>query len=212
MIQWLRERPPPVRIFVYVAAAAAVFIVSAGVGAMGALVLRGDLSLPRTEEPQPSQKQDAPQPQREHAASDEAAQQSKTEYTGKVADIQVKSVETFLDSHSKLLHYDALTAEDVEKMQVNQDVLRTSTDQVDELAPPPSYMEHRDVFSSAINELHEATRLAYVLAADPTAATQSGFDEYDRHVNTAAGRLRQSNEMLGRDYKIIDEVQEISPL
>jgi hypothetical protein len=45
-----------------------------------------------------------------------------------------------------------------------------------------------------------------------TAATQSGFDEYDRHVNQAATYLKKSNEMLGRDYKRIEGVQEVSPL
>jgi hypothetical protein len=68
------------------------------------------------------------------------------------------------------------------------------------------------VFRSAINELHEAAQLAYSLVADPTAATKTEFDEYDRRVNEAAGRLQQSNEILGRDYRTIGDVQEISPL
>jgi hypothetical protein len=54
--------------------------------------------------------------------------------------------------------------------------------------------------------------LAYALAADPTAATQSGFDEYDRQVNDAAARLLRSNEILGRDYKTIEGVQRVSLL
>jgi hypothetical protein len=212
MNQWLRERPPSVRILAYVMAAALVFVVSAGVGALGALMLRGDLGLPGTEEPQPLQTQNAAQPQQKHAASDTAAQQSEAEYTGKVGDIQAESVETFLNSHHKLLRYDALTAEDVEKLHNDQVLLSGSTHQVDELDPPQNYKEHHEVFRSAVNELHEAARLAYSLAADPTAATQSGFYEYDRHVRIAADRLQRSNEILGRDYKIIDGVQEVSPL
>jgi hypothetical protein len=50
------------------------------------------------------------------------------------------------------------------------------------------------------------------LVADPTVATKADFDEYDRRVNEAADRLQQSNEILGRDYRTIGDVQEISPL
>ncbi len=80
------------------------------------------------------------------------------------------------------------------------------------LDPPQQYGEHYEVFSSAVNELHEAGQLAYDLAADPTAATQSGFDEYDRHVNEAAALLQQSNELLGQDYRTIEGVQVVNPL
>ena len=120
-------------------------------------------------------------------------------------------METFLDSHDRLLRYDALTAEDVKEMQANQAALQGFTAQVDDLSPPQTYKEQYDVFRSAINDLHEAAQLAYRLAADPTAATQSGFDEYDRHVNEAAAGLRRSNEILGRDYKTIEGVQRVSP-
>jgi hypothetical protein len=68
------------------------------------------------------------------------------------------------------------------------------------------------VFRSAIKELYQAAQLAYDLAADPTAATQSRFEEYDRHVNEAAARLQRSNEILNRDYKTIEGVQGVSPL
>jgi hypothetical protein len=60
--------------------------------------------------------------------------------------------------------------------------------------------------------LHEAARLAHSLVADPTAATKAKFDEYDRRVSEAAGRLQQSNEILDRDYRTIGDVREISPL
>jgi hypothetical protein len=39
------------------------------------------------------------------------------------------------------------------------------------------------VFLSAIDELHEAARLAYGMASDPVAAAEQGFDEYDGRVN-----------------------------
>jgi hypothetical protein len=72
--------------------------------------------------------------------------------------------------------------------------------------------EHYEAFRSAINELREAAQLAYTFASDPTAATQSRFEEYDRHVNEAAVRLERSNEILGRNYKTIEGVQRVSPL
>ena len=84
-----------------------------------------------------------------------------------------------MDSHERLLRYDALTAEDVEEMQANQDALQVYTDQADDLDPPRRYGEQYEVFRSAINELYQAAQLAHDLAADPTAATQSRFEEYD---------------------------------
>ena len=208
----------------YAVAAMLAFAVAVGVGATAALLLQGDLSLPTRGEPQPAGEQ-GNAPQRQGAANDRsqqkeagpgqkenASQQDEAEYTSKVGDIQSKSVETFLDSHERLLRYDALTAEDVEEMQANQAALQGYTDQVRELNPPRRYGEQYEVFRSAINELYQAAQIAYDLAADPTAATQSGFVEYDRHVNQAATYLKKSNEMLGRDYKRIEGVQEVSPL
>src|SRR4028119_300164 len=43
MTQWLRARSLPVRILVYAALATLVFVLAAGVGAVGALALRGDV-------------------------------------------------------------------------------------------------------------------------------------------------------------------------
>jgi hypothetical protein len=97
-------------------------------------------------------------------------------------------------------------------MQDNQAALQGFTAQVDDLSPPQKYKEQYEVFRAAINEMHEAAQLAYSLAADPTAATQSGFDEYDRHVNEAAAGLQRSNEILGRDYETIEGVQRVNPL
>ena len=193
----------------YVAAAILVFALAAGVGAMGALMLRGDLDFPAREEPPPPEEhQNAPRSQ----AKESAGQQSEAEYVARVGDIQERSVETFLDSHDKLMRYDALTADDVEKLQLNQAALKEFADQVDSLDPPQKYGEQYEVFRSAINELYEATTLAYKLAADPIAATQSEFDEYDRHVNQAAAYLKKSNEMLSRDYMTIEGVERVSPL
>jgi hypothetical protein len=231
MIEWLRQRPPFLRILVYVVAVAVVFAIAAGAGAMGALLLQGDLGLPGRGEPRPSAEQaDTPQHQRadaersrqEKAADqqEEAAVQQKVtapplteaDYVSKVGDIQAKAVETFLDGHDRLVPYDALTTDDVEKVRANQAALQGFTNQVADLDPPQKYGEHYEVFSSATNELYESARLAYTLAADPTAATQAEFDEYDRHVNEAAALLQRSNEILGRGYMTIRGVQEINPL
>jgi translation initiation factor IF-2-like protein len=218
------------RVLAYVLAAALAIAVAAGVGVMTALILRGDLSLPGTEEPQQlGEQQNAPRSQEnepaaqqpEKAASEHneageqknaprsqergeaAAEQSEAEYVAKVGDIQADSVKTFLDSHDKLLRYDVLTAEDVGEMRTNKDALKELTEQVGSLDPPQRYRQQFGTFDSAIGELYEAAQLAYNLAADPTAATQSGFEEYDRHVNEATAGLKRSNEILGRPYKTI---------
>jgi hypothetical protein len=224
MIEWLRKQSLPTRVLVYTAAAILAFAAAAGVGATTALMIQGELSLPAREEPEPAGEQgDTPQhggadgdrPQQEVAGAEQeevASQQDETEYVSKVGEIQASSVETFMDSHDLIVRYDAVTADDVEEMQRNQAVLQDITEQVADLDPPQRYGEQYEVFRSAINELHEAAQLAYSLAADPTAATQSGFDEYDRHVNEAAAGLQRSNEILGRDYKTIEGVQRVSPL
>jgi hypothetical protein len=223
MIEWLKQLSFPMRVLLYGAAAILAFGVAAGVGATTALMIQGDLNLPAREEPEPAGEQgntpqrrvaDADQSQQKEAGPEQeaASQQTEAEYVSRVGDIQANSVETFLDSHDKLLRYDALTAEDVKDMQANQSALQGFTARVDDLSPPQTYKEQYEVFRSAVNDLHQATQLAYTLAADPTAATQSGFEEYDRSVNEAAAGLRRSNEILGRDYKAIEGVQRVSPM
>ncbi len=239
MIGWLRKRSLPTRVLIYAAAALLAFAVAAGVGATTALMIRGDLSLPSRNVPEPAGEQgdapqnrgaDAGQPQQEEAGAEQAAsqqeqqkeagaeqaeaasQQERAEYVSKVGEIQANTTQTFFDSHDKLLRYDALNADDVEEMQANQTTLRETTEQVANLDPPQRYREQYEVFRSAINELHQAAQLAYNLAADPVSATQSEIDEYERHVNEAAAGLERSNELLGRDYKKIEGVQKVNPL
>jgi hypothetical protein len=224
MIEWLRTRPLSLKVLIYIVAVMLAFAVAAGVGATTALMLQSDFSFPAKEEPNPSGQQ-GNTPQRQGAVADRsqqkeagadqeeaASQQDETEYASKVGDIQSNSVETFLDSHERFLSYDALTSDDVEEMQANQASLQGFTDQVNDLNPPQRYKEQYEVFRLAVSELHEAAQLAYSLAADPTAATQADFDEYDRHVSQAAAYLKKSNALLGRDYKTIEGVQRVSPL
>jgi hypothetical protein len=208
MIQPPRQGVRIRRVLLYILVAALAFAVAAGVGAMVALMMRGDLGLPASEKPPPSEEQGNAQ----QTEKQDDSQQSEADYVGKVGRIQSSSVETFLDSHDKLLLYDALTADDVEKMNANQVALQEYTDQVDDLDPPQKYEEQHEKFRFAMNELREAARLAYTLAADPTGATHSGFEEYDRHVNEAAASLERSNEILGRNYKTIEGARRVSPL
>jgi hypothetical protein len=219
MIKWWQQRSLLQRLLVYAVAATLAFLMAASVGAMTALLVQGDLSWftkeePRQKELSPSGQQgNTPHRQQADAEQERAdAQQAQTTYVNRVGDIQSNSVETFLDSHDKLLHYDALTADDIGEMQANQATLQELSDQVDNLNPPQEYKEQYKVFRLAVNELHETTKLAYTFAADPTAATQSGFEGYDRRVNQAAAYLKKSNEMLGRDYKTIERVQGVGQL
>jgi hypothetical protein len=196
------------RVLVYILAVPLAFAAAAGVGVMATLIMQDDLSMPVSEKLQPSEGQgNAQQSERQSNA-----QQSEADYMSKVGKLQSESVKTFLDSHNDLLRYDALTADDVDKMENNQDTLGELADQADNLKPPQKYRQQHETFNSAISELHEAGQLAYNMASDPTAATQSGFEEYDRHVNEAAANLRRSNEILGRDYKTIGSVQRVTPL
>jgi len=225
MIEWLQKRPLTVRVLVYAVAAILAFAVAAGVGATVALIVRGDLAFPAREEPNAAgergdapqgQGVDAHQSQQEEAGAeqekDSSQQGDETAYVGRVGEIQTNSVETFLESHNRLLRYDSLTADDIDEMQANQATLQEMTEQIADLEPPPKYKEQYRVFRTAISELHEAAQLAHALAADPTAATQSSFDEYDQRVNEASAHLQRSNEILNRDYKTTEGVQRVSAL
>ena len=154
------------------------------------------------------QEEAARKPERDEEAT---RQQSEVAYLGQVGNLQSNCVEKFLNSHDKLLRYDALTAADVKELQANEATLEEMNEQTGDLAPPREYKGQYEVFSSAIDELHEAARLAYGMAADPVAAAESGFDEYDGHVDEASGLLRRSNELLNRDYETIENVGEVSP-
>jgi len=167
----------------------------AGVGAIAALTLGDDLGLSEREGPRSLDEQSkAPQPRGKDAAEQEeaASHQDEAEYVSTVGDIQARAVETFLDSHHKPLHYDALTAEDVEELQANEAALRGLTAQVDDVDSPRRYGRQYEVFRSAIDDLHEAALLTYDLAADLVAAAEFGFDGYDSHVNEAAALVRRS--------------------
>jgi hypothetical protein len=225
MTEWLKQRSFTTTVLLYATAAILAFAAAAGVGAMTALMIQGGTpqrqgaEAERVQQPKAAaehneavEPRNTPLPQEAGAQrEDNAPQKAEKQYISKVGELQANSVETFLASHDKISRYDSLTAGDVEEMQSNQATLQDITRQVATVDPPQRYMEQYEVFSSAISELYEAAQLAYNLAADPISATQSEFDEYDQHVNDAAARLQRSNKMLGRDYKTLQNVQEVSP-
>jgi hypothetical protein len=208
-MQRLRTLPVPLKI---VAIAAAVLAVAAGMGVVVALTLGANEGPPegakpeRAEEANPNQG-DRPEEVAEKAASDGSSEGA---YLDEVADIQNGSVEAFLRSNNKLLRYDGLTAEDVEDLKADYAALENYARRARDLAPSAEHEEQYKVFVLAINELRDANELAYRLAADPSSATQTDFEAYDRHVNRATAYLRRSNEMLGKDYKAAEAAQEIS--
>jgi hypothetical protein len=208
-MQRLRTLPIPLKI---AAIAAAVLAVAAGMGVMAALTLGANEGQPegakseRAEEANPKQG-GRPEDVAEKAASDGS---SEAAYLDEVADIQIGSVETALRSNNKLLRYDGLTAEDVEELKADYVALENYARRARDLAPSAEHEDQYKVFVLAIKELRDANELAYRLAADPSSATQTDFEAYDRHVNRATAYLGRSNEMLGKDYKMFGAAQEIS--
>jgi hypothetical protein len=189
-----------------------VLAVAAGMGVMAALTLGANEGQPegakseRAEEANPKQG-GRPEDVAEKAASDGS---SEAAYLDEVADIQNNSVEASLRSNNKLLRYDGLTAEDVEELKADYVALENYARRARDLAPSAEHEDQYKVFVLAIKELRDANELAYRLAADPSSATQTDFEAYDRHVNRATAYLGRSNEMLGKDYKMFGAAQEIS--
>ena len=189
--------------------------VAAGVGATAALMFASDGGSP--EGAKPRQAEEAKPGQAEGANPEEVGKQeggsdrqSEAEYLDEVGDIQNGSVEISLNSNDKLLRYDRLTADDIEKLKANHATLEEYGERVEGLDPPEGYRDQYRVFVLAIDELRDANELAYRLAADPASATQANFEAYDRHIHRATSYLRRSNEILGRDYKTTEAVQEVS--
>ena len=225
MSRW-NQLTPITKLLAYAVAAILAFSMAAAFGAVAALVLSGSVNSPAGEKSR-SEKSSQPSVHSESAQDKQAdaeltqqpsgakrgqgtPQDKQTAYADEVGEIQANSVEAFLDSHKKLLHYDGLTSGDVEKMQANQAALKAFANQASALRAPQKYKEHKDVFLPAIDDLHHAAQSAYALAADPISASTADFDHYDHLVNEAAASLQRSNEILGKDYKTIEGVQGVS--
>jgi hypothetical protein len=226
MLDWWRQRSLFARFLAYAIIAILALFVAAGLGAGAALVVKGDLSRPAgvggKSEKSGSASERGASHQRNQAGADRsqkeetgarrsqaAPRDDRNTYVHDVGRIQAASVETLLDSHEKLLRYDALTPGDIEKMRANKADLQRLADQASALGAPKKYGHQKEAFVSAIEELHRAARLAYALAADPTSATESGFRKYDGRVDKAAALLKQSNGLLGRDYETIEGVRSV---
>jgi hypothetical protein len=211
MIQRLQELPLPLRVLAYVAAAAAVLAVATGIGVVAALTLGANEGSPEVAKPERAGEANPEQGGRPEDVAEKAASDGSSEaaYLDEVADIQKESVEASLRSNDELLHYDSLTADDVQFMKANSAALESYGRRAKDLDPPTKFEDQHEVFVLAINELRDANELAYRLAADPQSATQADFEAYDRHVNRATAYLRRSNEMLGKDYKTTGAAREI---
>jgi hypothetical protein len=218
---------PLTKLLGYAVAAILVLGVAAGIGAMAALLVSGNVgsstggqvgsesSSPAGEQGKSAQpvQADTESTQQQYADAKRGQakpQDSQPTYVDEVGEIQAGSVDAISSSNEMLLRYDTLTSGDVEKLQAEQAILKRYAGRAKALRAPQRYEEHKDVFRSAIDGLHQASRLAYVLAADPVSATQADFDHYDHLVNEASADLQRSNEILGKDYKTIEGVKGVS--
>jgi hypothetical protein len=215
MIQRAQQLPVPLKILAFAAAAVAVLAVAAGVGVMVALALGPDRASPQGAKPERVSEANlelgarSEKDARKGAASDAP---SEAAYLDEIASIQNGSVEASLRSNEKLLHYDGLTAGDVEEMKADFVVLDSYARRARDLAPSAENEDQHRAFVRAIGELRDADELAYRLVADPSPATHTDFEAYDRHVDGATAYLRNSNEMLGRDYKTTASAKKVSLL
>jgi hypothetical protein len=214
MIQRLQQLPVSLKILAFAAAAAAVLALAAGVGYMAALTLGPDRVSPQGANPEQGAKSEGDTKKGASTAADTKKGTSdasgEAAYSDTVASIQNGSVEVSLQCNDKLLRYDTLTAGDVEEMKANYVALQGYARRARDLAPSAENEDQYKVFVLAISELRDANELAYRLVADPSSATQTDFEAYDRHVDRATAYLRQSNEMLGKDYKTTGAAREVS--
>jgi hypothetical protein len=212
VLQRLQELPLPLRVLAYVAAAAAVLAVAAGVGVVAALMLGANEGPPEGAKPELTGQYNPEQGGKPVNVAEKAPSDGSSEaaYLEEVADIQNGSVEASLRSNNKLLRYDALTAKDVKELKANYVALENYARRVRDLAPSAEHEDQYKVFVLAIGELRDANELAYRLAADLSSVTQADFEAYDRHMDRATAYLRRSNEMLGEDYKTTGAARRIS--
>jgi hypothetical protein len=207
MMQRLQKLALPLRILVYAVATAAMLAVAVGVGATTALLIGPDEDPSGGAKPQQAGGAKPEQASQQQSAPD---RQGEAGYLDTVGEIQNGAVEASLESNSKLLRYDSLNPDDLKKMEANYDTLGDYKDRVEDLDPPEEYEGQYKVFVLAIDELYAANELAYRMVADPTSATQAGFEAYDQHVDRATAYLQRSNEILDRDYKTTETAQDTS--
>ena len=206
MVRWVQSLSPALRTTIYAIAVAAVLALAIGIGAAATIVYQGGTGSGGGA----ASEQASNQEEAQTSPASEPTQMSPDEYLTTVGSIQNGSVETFLDSHTRLLRYDTLTGIDVGVLEANYLTLATYSDQVENLNPPEEYEVQYELFSLAISELYAASEIAHRVADDPPSATQADFREYDEHVETATTSLQQSNQILGQSYRTTEGVSRVS--
>ena len=207
MVRWLQSLAPALRIALYAFTVAAVLALAVGIGAMATLIYQGGTGSGGGAEPEQGSNQEDTQIS---AASEPTPQMSADEYLATVGTVQNESVETFLDSHTRLRRYDTLTASDIDALEANYLALGDYDNQVENLDPPEEYERQHELFSLAISELYRAAEIAHRVADHPTSATQAEFKEYDGHVEAATTSLQQSNQILGQSFRTTEGVSKAS--
>lgn len=192
----LQSLPPALKVLIYAVLLGVVFALAMGIGATATIIYERGLSFSGGAGPQQGSNQGDASPQ----------QPTATDYIAEIRDIQNGSVEAFVESNDNFLRPDSLTADDVEDMEANYIALGDYSNQVENLNPPEEYEGQYELFSAAINELYDATEIAYRVAADPISVTLADIEAYDDHVDRATINLEQSNEVLGRDFSTTEGV------
>ena len=198
---WLRSVPAALRVAIYAAALVVTFALAMGMGAAAFMLYAGNST--RSSENAESQR-DSNQKQAQSNASE-------AEYTADVADIQNRAVEAFVSSHEKLTRYDNLSTDDVEDLQANRTALQEYGNLAENLSPPEEYLGQYELFNAAIDELSNATEIAYRVVTNPVSATAADFQEYDVLVAEATANLERSNEALGQDYRTTEGLPKVGP-
>jgi hypothetical protein len=185
---------------IYAAGIGAVLILAVGIGVVTTMIYQGTVGSSRGGEPQQNSNQ-------EHTEA--TALQA---YIAEVGDIQNGAVERSIRCNEKLLHYDTLTVEDVAALEADYLALGDYRNQVRILNPPEEYTDQYKLFSAAIDDLYAAAETAYRVTATPVSATAADFDQYDVLVARATAELKQSNEILGQNYKTTEVVPRVGSL
>jgi len=196
----LRSVPAALRVAIYAAALVVTFALAMSMGAAAFMLYAGSIGSSEDAESQRDSNQKQAQ-----------SNTSEAEYTADVADIQNRAVEALANSHEKLTRYDNLSIDDVEDLQANRTALQEYGNLAENLSPPEEYLGQYELFNAAIDELSNATEIAYRVVTSPVSATAADFQEYDVLVAEATANLERSNEALGQDYRTTEGLPKVGP-
>ena len=203
-MQRFNTLPVALRVLILVVALGVVLVLITGITGMASDTFERFSAFLGNGEPKQDGTGEGTQERTREPTREEDALTPEEEYLDTVERLQFVSAETFLDTDEKFARYDSITGDDIEQMKINSDALEGYRARADDLVPPERYEDQHEVLRSAIAEMHQAAELAHSLTADPSSLTRVALDEYELHVENAATGLRQSNEILGRDYKTIE--------